>query len=57
MVEYCSKCGSELKTSKILDVILSSKLLKPKKTPVIKIQNWSTYLTDKIILKFWSMKY
>ena len=53
MGEYSFKCecGSELKTSKKLDIILLSKLLKPKKVLVKKIQNWLTYLPIKNILK------
>ena len=39
MAEYSFKCGSGLKTSKKLDIILSSKLFKPKKVPVKKYKN------------------
>ena len=57
MVEYCFKCGSGLKTSENLDIILSSKLFKLKKIPVKKIQKWLTYLPVKNILKVWNMGY
>ena len=55
MAEYSFKCGSELKTSRKLDIRPSSKLLKPKKVPVKKIQKWLTYLPIKYILKVWNM--
>ena len=50
MVEYSCKCGSGLETSKKLDIILSSKLFKPKKVSVKKI-----YLPVKNIIKVWNM--
>ena len=55
MVEYSFKCGSGLKTSKKVDIIPWSKLLKPKKVRVKKIQKWLTYLPIKNILKVWNM--
>ena len=42
MAEYSFKCGSRLKTSKKLDIILSSKLFKRERVPK-KIQKWLTY--------------
>ena len=39
MVEYSFKCGSGLKTSKKRDIILSSKLFKPKKVPLKEYKN------------------
>ena len=55
MVEYCCKSGSGLKTSKKLDITVSSKLFKPKKIPVKKMQKWLTYLPVKNILKVSNM--
>ena len=56
MVEYSFKHGSGLKTSKKLNITLSSKLFKPKKVPVKKkMQKWLTYLPIKNILKVWNM--
>ena len=43
MAEYSFKCGSGLKTSKKCNIILSSKLLKPKIVSVKKIQKWLKY--------------
>ena len=43
MAKYSFKCGSGLKTSKKLDIVLSSKLFKPEKVPVKKIQKRLTY--------------
>ena len=47
MTEYSFKCGSGLKTSKKRDLILSSKLFKPKKVPLKKIQKWLTFTNQK----------
>ena len=55
MTKYSFKCGSGLKTSKKRGIILSSKLFKPKKVPLKKIQKWLTYLPVKNILQVWNM--
>ena len=55
MAEYSFKYGCGLKTSKKLDIILSSKLFKSKKIPVKKIKKWLTYLPIKNILKVGNM--
>ena len=59
MAEYNFKCGSELKTSKKRDIILSSKLLEPKIVSVKKntkmVEIFSIY-QSKILQKVWNMR-